>query len=64
MENVAYQIMCRKVTAPDVWQVKTTCSEKWQAEKFVGILETAADVYLELKIESVPVPVPNKRKKV
>ena len=62
MDNVAYRIMCRKVTSPNEWQKKTTCTERWQAEKFIGILETASDMYLEFKIESVPVP--NNERKV
>lgn len=62
MENTVYRIMCRKITAPGEWQIKTVCKEKWQAEKFIGVLETASDVYLELKIEPVYIPVPNKKK--
>ena len=50
MQDTVYRIMCRKKTDPEQWQVKTTCPEKWQAEKFIGILETASDIYLELKI--------------
>ena len=53
MNNVSYRIMCRKVSNPGEWQIKTVCKEKWQAEKFMGILETCSDVYLELKSEAI-----------
>lgn len=55
MQNTVYRITCRKKTKPDTWTIKTTCPEKWQAEKFISILETAADIYLELKI--IPVTI-------
>lgn len=62
MTTTAYRITYRSKADPDRWQIKATCPERWQAEKFIGILETAADVYLELKVE--PVPVPNNERKV
>lgn len=56
----AYKIICRKKTDPFTWFVKCNCATQAQAEKFIEILSTAADVYIELRCvpitESLPVP--------
>lgn len=53
--TIKYQLICRKATDPKKWIIRAVCSEKWQAEKFISILETASDIYLELKI--IPVTI-------
>ena len=50
-----YLLQYRKKTEPDPdkWFTRCKCPEKWQVEKFMGILETTSNVYAELRI--VPV---------
>lgn len=58
METVKtyYQIRYQKKTDnTGKWFVKCTCTEKWQAEKFVDILEQVSDIYKALQV--VPVQV-------
>ena len=50
-----YRLVCRKKTDPGLWFVKCYSKTREQLERFVQVLETASDIYIEFKIESVTV---------
>ena len=50
-----YRLMYRKKTDPDTWFIKCVSDTEEQVKRFMQVLEYAADIYVELKIEQVTV---------